>query len=194
MTSTTMIPTIVVVCAGLVAAFTDVWKYKVYNTLTLPLLFTGLVFHAIVGGWSGLGFSLGGAVFGFAVLIVFYGVGGVGAGDVKLLAGIGAWLGLLATAEVFLLAGLAVGVYSLVLMLVRRSWQSLWAHLVMACYPTGNLPFHLTTDQRVEEVVGHDDRRSRLVPFGALLAVGVVGIGITHHVFGASLMALPLGG
>jgi len=191
MTSTTMIPTIVVICAGLIAAVTDVWKYKVYNALTLPLLFTGLVFHGVVG--SGLGYSLAGAAFGFAVLIVFYGVGGVGAGDVKLLAGLGAWSGLATTAEVFFVAGLAVGVYSLVLMVVRRGWQSLWSLLFAFRFPTRNLASDLTPDERVEEVVGRDDRRTRVIPFGALLAVGVIGITIIHHVLGTSLIALLFG-
>src|SRR4051812_45954857 len=78
----------VVLCAALIAAVTDVWKFKVHNALTLPLLLSGLVYHAVVGGMDGFSDSLLGALFGFGVLIVFYAMGGMGAGDVKFMAGI----------------------------------------------------------------------------------------------------------
>jgi prepilin peptidase CpaA len=44
-------------------------------------------------GWSGLLYGVGGAAAGFAVFLVFYLLGGMGGGDVKLMAGFGALLG-----------------------------------------------------------------------------------------------------
>src|SRR5207248_19483 len=92
----------VVLTASAVAAVTDVWKFKVYNALTLPLVLSGLLYHAVVGGWAGLLGSLLGCLFGFAILFAFFLMGGMGAGDVKLMAAIGAWLGVPATFAVFL--------------------------------------------------------------------------------------------
>jgi prepilin peptidase CpaA len=48
----------------------------------------------MAGGWKGLGMALLGAVAGFAVFLVFYVLGGMGGGDVKLMAGFGAVVGL----------------------------------------------------------------------------------------------------
>src|SRR5439155_23943172 len=75
----------IVLLAVLVTAATDLWKYKVYNALTLPLLACGLIYHTIAGGTAGLVGRLLGAGFGFAVLFLFFLLGGLGAGDVKVL-------------------------------------------------------------------------------------------------------------
>src|SRR5438552_1328783 len=80
--------------AALIAAVTDVWKFKVYNLLTLPLLASGLLYHAINGGTPGLAGSVVGALAGFGLMILLYTIGGMGAGDVKFVTALGAWLGL----------------------------------------------------------------------------------------------------
>ena len=99
-----LIPASIVLLASLVAAVLDVWKFKVYNALTVPLLLTGLAYHTMASGLQGLQGSLMGSLFGFAVLIVFYAMGGIGAGDVKLMAAVGAWLCMPLTFYVFVLA------------------------------------------------------------------------------------------
>src|SRR5690349_21201929 len=102
-----------IVSAGvLVAAATDVWRFKVHNLLTLPLMLAGLLYHAYVDGWAGLGASFLGAVFGFGVLFLFYVMGGMGGGDVKLMAAIGAWLGAPLTFLVFIVSSIAAGFYA----------------------------------------------------------------------------------
>ncbi len=84
------------VCAGavtLIAATTDLWKFKVYNVLTFPALLAGLVVSAWLGGFEGLVASGLGAALGFGVLVVFFALGGVGAGAVNVMAARGAWIG-----------------------------------------------------------------------------------------------------
>ena len=60
------VPIVLVLVAALIAAVTDVWKFKVYNLLTFPLLASGLLYHAIYGGTPGLAGSIVGALAGFA--------------------------------------------------------------------------------------------------------------------------------
>jgi Flp pilus assembly protein protease CpaA len=176
MVSIGFIPTVAVVLVGVIASITDIWKYKVSNLLTIPLFLSGIIFHAFVSGWSGLGFSLGGALFGFGVLIFCYALGGVGAGDVKFVAGIGAWLGLLTTAQVFLVAGLLIGALSLVLITLRDGRQGLRVHLLVLGYQARCLGRSLGAEERVEEVAKRDDRRKRLIPLAAMMTIGLMAI------------------
>ena len=48
------VPIAMVLLASLIAAVTDVWKFKVYNLLTFPLLASGLTYHTFYGGAAGL--------------------------------------------------------------------------------------------------------------------------------------------
>jgi prepilin peptidase CpaA len=76
----------------IVAAIIDGWKLKVPNWVTFPMVFSGWAFSAYMFGWEGLVASLIGTAVGLALLLPLYAIGGMGAGDVKLLAGVGAWV------------------------------------------------------------------------------------------------------
>ena len=54
-----------------------------------------------------------GLCFGFGVLLPFFILGGMGAADVKLLAGIGAWVGIHDVIAIFLVFGTLMGLYSI---------------------------------------------------------------------------------
>jgi len=75
----------------LIALYTDATKYKIYNWLTFPSLFLGL----IASFFNDLGIlnSFLGFIIAFIISFVMYATGGIKAGDVKLMASIGAWLG-----------------------------------------------------------------------------------------------------
>jgi prepilin peptidase CpaA len=89
------------ICAAMVvAAVIDGWKLKVPNWLTFPLVLSGWAlglchdFGLLDGtGSGGVGASLAGTALGFALLFPVYSIGGMGAGDVKMQMGFGAWIG-----------------------------------------------------------------------------------------------------
>jgi prepilin peptidase CpaA len=97
------------------AVWRDVTCHRVDNWITLPGAVLALGVHFSYGGLAGLGFALGGLAVGLLALLPFHAIGGMAAGDVKLMAATGAFLGpldaLLGTAF-SLLAGslLALGV------------------------------------------------------------------------------------
>ena len=79
------IPLLVIFVAVLITAVIDLWKFKIHNAVTFPLLIAGVVYHGITNGSSwycGVGESLLGVLFAIAILGAFYCMGGVGAGDV----------------------------------------------------------------------------------------------------------------
>jgi len=108
-----------VVAAAAAAALWDVRTGRIPNALTLPLLAAALARSALAGGWPGLG---GAAAAGFLVSLPFgvlYAMGAGGAGDAKLMAALGAWLGL-ADGVVALVTVLASGVVVGLLTALRR--------------------------------------------------------------------------
>jgi prepilin peptidase CpaA len=98
------------VVVALVAAAWDLATRRIPNELTFGAALAGLCVHAYVAGWSGAGLSLAGWLVGVAFFFPFFALGGMGAGDVKLLGAIGAWLGPAETVWVALFSGMAGGV------------------------------------------------------------------------------------
>jgi len=78
---------------GLTATVTDLRSRTIPNWLSAAALLAGLSARTYLYGWSGATDSLLGVVIGFAVFLVFYLLGGMGGGDVKLMAAFGAILG-----------------------------------------------------------------------------------------------------
>jgi prepilin peptidase CpaA len=93
-----------------VATFTDLRSRRIPNWLVLPFLLTGIVVSVWTQGWSGLGQSLGGALLGLVIYGVLFWMGGMGAGDVKLCAAIGAWVGPQQLILALVITGMAGGV------------------------------------------------------------------------------------
>jgi prepilin peptidase CpaA len=169
------LPLVVVVVATLMAAVTDVGRFKVYNILTVPLLISGLVFHGVTEGLPGVSGSLLGAFFGFAALLIVYVVGGMGAGDVKLMAGVGAWLGIPLTFYVLLASCLAAGLFAVGLLVLSRSASETWLNLQILVLRLSTVGRHLGSENRLETELKRADHRRRLIPFAAMIALGVVG-------------------
>jgi prepilin peptidase CpaA len=94
----------------LIAVVTNLRKQKIYNWLTLPAIVVGAAVNGIVSGWHGLLFSVEGIAVGSAWLLLFILRGATGAGDVKLLMAVGAFMGPLFTGWTLLYCALAGGV------------------------------------------------------------------------------------
>jgi prepilin peptidase CpaA len=84
---------IVAVFVGLAAALEDLARRQVSNWIPAVALVGGVVAQCTEKGWWGIPSALLGAVAGFLVFLAFYLLGGMGGGDVKLMAGFGSLLG-----------------------------------------------------------------------------------------------------
>jgi prepilin peptidase CpaA len=120
-------PIWLVTVALVVAAVIDGFQLRVPNWLTYPLACGGLLYSTLVFGWEGLGWSLLGMLVGLALLLPAYAIGGMGAGDVKLLAGVGAWIHATHTFWAFCLSATAGGIIAVGMVLWRGSWRKHWA-------------------------------------------------------------------
>ena len=78
---------------GVAAMADDLARRHIANWIPLAALAGGFGWHIGRAGWTGLLTASTGAAAGFSVFLVFYLLGGMGGGDVKLMAGFGALLG-----------------------------------------------------------------------------------------------------
>jgi prepilin peptidase CpaA len=113
------------------AAVTDVRARRIPNWLTLSVVLSGIA--QSLTSWSLISpsQSILGLGTGFALTFLMYIIGGRGAGDVKLTAGIGAWLGPSAVLGVFVVAALVSLISSVV--------QSFFAGRLLALFRSAGL-------------------------------------------------------
>lgn len=112
-----LVQQLVAVVLVLVCMFHDALRRRIPNMLTFPAMIIGLSLGVFGHGWRGLLFSFLGVLSGFALMYLPYHLGGMGAGDVKLMMAVGAILGPGATFQIFLYSALAGGllaVYSVI--------------------------------------------------------------------------------
>ena len=107
------------IIALLISSVTDLRQRRIPNLVTGPTIVLALITYCFINGLEGFLFSLGGLAFGLAVFAVPYLMGGMGAGDVKLMGAVGAVLGLGQTFVALLFIAIAGGVMALGMMLYR---------------------------------------------------------------------------
>ena len=148
-------------------AWGDLKTHRIPNYLTFTAALAGLIYGLIFHGWIGLGEGLLGMFLGFGLLLAPYLMGGMGAGDVKALAALGAWLGPKATLYLICYMGLAGGLMALAVLIWKGIlWQKIqrgWAFLLnlVLCHDHG-----LTLAQTpIQETPG--------IPYGVAIALGM---------------------
>ncbi len=157
------------ILAGLlaVAVYTDMRWRKIPNLLTIPGMVAGLIVNFWVGGWPGLIIALQGLGLGVIFLFLPFLLGGLGAGDVKLMALVGAWLGAGLTVEACVLAALVGGMMAAAVLIRRRVFwatlgRSIWGTvLLMVTFGKLNI---LSPQAALNQSFG--------IPYGLAIALG----------------------
>lgn len=118
------------VAVASVACVFDLRTQRVPNWLTFGAATVAIVAQIASKGASGLATGVGGCAAGMALLIVPYALGGMGAGDVKLVGALGAWLGPVDIFWVAMYTGLAGAGMALIVAAwhgyLRQAWSNLW--------------------------------------------------------------------
>lgn len=162
-----MIQIFVVLIGVMIAAWFDCKIGKIPNWLTFSLLLLGLALNGYLEGVAGLKQSFFGLVLAILFLYFPFKVGGVGGGDVKLLAGIGSLLGPVLVFEVFLASAVFGGVFSLAAMVKAKAVRNTFHGIF-------NRVFCLLTTRSVvtEELsTGHKALR---IPYACAIACGTL--------------------
>ena len=155
-------------------AWGDLRTRRIPNYLTLGTAVAGLAYNCMSQGLPGLVNGLLGMLLGFACLILPYLLGGMGAGDVKALAALGAWLGPKLTLLLFCYMGIAGGVLALGYLVWTGSlWEKIKQSWTFLLYMILSRPgVRVKTPSPAQLTKG--------IPYGVAIAVGMtilVGVG-----------------
>lgn len=143
----------------------DFLTMRVPNCLTVPLILAGLVYRAWAGDWWG---GLSGTAAWFLIGAVMAATGGMGGGDVKFMAAIGAWAGVYGGLMVFAVASL-IGAAWATVKLARLGM--LKQKLLYLLYWCGSI-FTGVRQPLLVKMPGESVPREA-IPFAACLAAGV---------------------
>jgi len=97
----------------------DIRRHRIPNWLTFGAAIAALVYRTSVEGQAGFTDAGAGWLVGAAVFFLPFALGGLGAGDVKLVAALGAWFGFFDAIWLGLYTGVVGGVIALAVALVR---------------------------------------------------------------------------
>lgn len=153
-----------------VAAVIDGWKLKVPNWITFPLVARGWIYSAVMFGWPGLAWSLAGTAVGLGLLMPAYAIGGMGAGDVKLLAGVGAWVWATNTLYAFCVSAIVGGVIAIGMVIAGRQWHR---HITQFIGIATEI-LVVRNPEALSEIAAERKSSMLLLPYGIPIALGTI--------------------
>jgi len=158
-------PTLIVLA---VATFTDLRSRRIPNWLVLPFLLAGVALSGWRDGWHGIGQSLAGLLLGGLLYGIFFWMGGMGAGDVKLCAAIGAWIGPQQLFIALVITGMAGGIMVL-------CWAAFGGFLKDLFADTGDLVFGWKKRAlRGDPQPALANPTKRKIPYAPAMAIGTL--------------------
>lgn len=105
----------------LISSVFDIRFQKIPNWLTFTAMAAGLAFNVSLSGMDGLTASMGGILLGIGIFLIPYAMGGMGAGDAKLMGAVGSFLGIKGVFVAALFTMAIGGLYAIFLMILH--WQ-----------------------------------------------------------------------
>lgn len=165
----------------ILAAVIDGFELRVPNWVTFPFVISGWIYSVIAGGlaegswsWAGAGegllWTLCGTVVGLVLLLIPYSIGGMGAGDVKLFAGVGAWMFAYTTAWAFAFTAIVGAVLAIAQVLISGQWKKHYNQFWF-------ILFEILTVKNPEKLAAIAAERKpsmRLLPYGIPMAIGTI--------------------
>ena len=159
------------------AAVGDVRAHRISNRLILSGLVVAFAFHLAFSGGAGVWRGVLGMLTGLGLLLPFYVLRGMAAGDVKLMAMVGVFIGPQSTLLAAVVSFLVGGVWSLVVVSRQRAWSSVFATLLQWRYGLGQSNDGGSAPAKgTRDLVGGAPLATSVgyLPYGAVIATGTV--------------------
>ncbi|QCJ45301.1 prepilin peptidase [Bacillus sp. S3] len=154
----------VLITALLISLITDIKNRRILNIVTLPAILFGFIYYTTLQGLEGFLFSGKGFLIGLTLLLIPYLLGGMGAGDVKLMAAIGALMGTSFVLYSFVYIALIGGLISVMLIMKRNGVK---LSLKSLCYQLFFLRSNLGS-----KLFSKDKSSSISFPYGVAIVLG----------------------
>jgi prepilin peptidase CpaA len=158
-------PTLVVLA---IATFTDLRSRRIPNWLVLPFMVAGICVSGWLHGWPGIVQSLSGLALGALLLGILYLLGGMGMGDLKLCAAIGAWIGPMQLLFALVITSMAGGIMAL-------CWAAAGGFLGELFQGSSDLVFgFVKRGFRPNPELSLSNPRARKMPYAPAIAIGTI--------------------
>jgi prepilin peptidase CpaA len=149
-----------------VGAVKDVRGQRIPNWLTYSGLIAALAVRSALGGWTGLKVGLAGMLLAGGIFFLLFLIGGMGGGDVKLMAAVGAWVGLAQVGVLLIMSAIAGGLLAAGYALVhKRMFESLRNVVELVRH-------HLTQGLKPHPILNVQQAGTLRLPYGLAIAIG----------------------
>jgi prepilin peptidase CpaA len=149
-----------------VSAVIDLRTQKIPNLITYPTMVIALTYHTIFDGGNGFLFSFSGLCVGIGLLLLPYLMGGMGAGDTKLMGTVGGIIGAKGVFYAFLCSAVVGGIYALALILIYRdNFRNFFKKQIAALWN------FILTRKYIPDPIQNGQTRPRLC-YGLAIALG----------------------
>ncbi len=153
---------------ALIGAIWDVATYRIPNKLTYSAMALAILVHPAVEGWIGVPKACGGLLIGGAIYLVLYLLRTMGAGDVKLMAAVGAWVGTGFVVQLALYSAIAGGVCALAMVLFKGRLRQTIGNI-------GDLlRFHSAMGAEVHPTLNLENPEAQRFPYGVAIFAGML--------------------
>lgn len=160
---------LVLIVTALAAAYYDLRVRRIPNWINLTGVMLGLSLNTYFEHFHGTLIAAGGLLAALSIYVPLYALKGMGAGDVKLMAAIGAIVGPENWFSIFIVTALLGGAASMVLVLLRRKMGQTMHNVatIVTQLSRGKAPAEQDTALSIH------DKSSLKMPHGAIIASGV---------------------
>jgi prepilin peptidase CpaA len=152
---------------SIIGGYTDLRKRRLPNWLTVPGFAVGLVANSVLGGWGGLKNSLLGAALAFALLLAFFLLRSLAAGDVKFAAALGAYFGPGRMVDILIASIFIAGVMAFALIIYKGRFLESMRNM-------GHILVSLVTFRLPGIHVRLENPDALTIPWGVALAITVI--------------------
>ena len=153
-------------CIATVGAVQDVRGGRIPNWLTYTGLLAALAVRFITWGRPGLSAGLFGVLLGGGIFYLLFLLGGMGGGDVKLIAAVSAWAGVAQTLNILIAAAIAGGILAVGYMLFHKNVRQTLVNTMEL------IRHHLQAGLRPHPEINVREPGTMRVPYGVAIAIG----------------------
>lgn len=147
--------------------FTDFKDRIIPNVITIPMAITGLIYHIYLGEFI---HSLLGIILCFTIGLICWLSGGIGGGDCKMMAGIGAWVGIYSSIDILFIAS----IIGIIWWIIETIKNKMFTEKAVSIFRK----FILLRAIGIKNVV-YKTNNAVLIPYGTCLAIATLFIFFT---------------